>query len=194
MAAKLILASTSPYRRALLERLAVPFEVLAPSCDEDALKRSGLSPHEVASRLARDKALSVARLRRDAYVLGSDQLVDLGGEILGKPGSNDGAVAQLMRLSGRTHLLVTAMALATPRGAVLEHLDVHTLTMRTLMEAEVRRYVARETPVDCAGSYKIESGGIALVERIEGDDFTAITGLPLLMLTTWLRREGFEIP
>jgi septum formation protein len=191
---KLILASTSPYRRALLERLGVPFEVQRPLCDEDVLKRSGLSPHEVATRLAREKAQSIARTRRDAYVLGSDQLVDLNGEILGKPGTSEAAIAQLTRMAGRSHLLVTGMAMVTPRGSLLEHLDVHTLTLRSLHEAEIRRYVAREQPLDCAGSYKIESGGIALVERIEGDDFSAITGLPLLMLTTWLRREGFEVP
>jgi septum formation protein len=194
MAPRLILASTSPYRRALLERLGVPFEIAAPACDEDALKRSGLTPHEVAVRLAREKAQSVARTLKDAYVLGSDQLVDLDGEILGKPGTSDAAVAQLARMAGRSHLLVTAMAMVTPRGSLLEHLDVHTLTMRKLHDAEIRRYVAREAPLDCAGSYKIERGGIVLVERIEGDDFSAITGLPLLMLTTWLRREGFELP
>lgn len=189
---RLVLASTSPYRRELLTRLGLPFDAVAPRCDEEALKDPALPPRLLAQLLAREKALSVHEA--DAFVLGSDQLVETDGEILGKPGSRERAVAQLVRLSGRVHRLVTAFALVTPDGAIDEHVDVHTLHMRSLSRVELERYVAADLPLDCAGSYKIERGGIALFERIEGDDFTAITGLPLIALSTRLRRHGFALP
>jgi septum formation protein len=190
----LVLASTSAYRRELLERLGVPFTAVAPSCDEDALKDPALAPAALAVHLAREKARSLAASWPDAHILGADQLVDLEGEVLGKPGSREGALAQLTRLAGRSHRLVTAFALARPDGSLAEHLDVHTLHMRALSPAELERYVAADRPLDCAGSYKIEARGIALFERIEGADFTAITGLPLIALTTQLRAHGFAVP
>lgn len=191
---RLVLASTSPYRRVLIERLGIEFEAEAPHCDEEALKRPELSPRELALMLAREKALSLSSSHAGAYVLGSDQLVDLDGKVLGKPHTIEGAIAQLQSMRGRSHQLVTAMALVTPSGEVEEHLDVHTLTMRDLSDDSLVRYVKRERPLDCAGSYKIESGGIALFERIEGADFTAITGLPLMALTGMLRTHGFVVP
>jgi septum formation protein len=189
---RLVLASTSPYRRDLLQRLGLAFEAVAPRCDEEALKDPSLPPRLLAQLLAREKALSVHE--SDAFVLGSDQLVEIDGEVLGKPKSRERAVAQLARLAGRVHRLVTAFALVTPDGGIDEHVDVHTLHMRALSRAELERYVAADLPLDCAGSYKIERGGIALFERIEGADFTAITGLPLVALTTLLRRHGFALP
>jgi len=191
---RLVLASTSTYRRALIERLGIAFEAAAPLCDEEALKRPGLSPRELALMLARAKALSLSPSHTGAYILGSDQLVDLDGKVLGKPHTVEGAIAQLESMRGRSHQLITAMALVTPSGEIEEHLDVHTLTMRDLSDESLARYVKRERPLDCAGSYKIESGGIALFERIEGADFTAITGLPLMALTAMLRTHGFVVP
>lgn len=191
---ELVLASTSVYRRELVGRLGVSCRAVAPSCDEEALKGSGLEPSALALHLAREKARSVAGQWRDAHVLGSDQLVEVEGEVLGKPGSAEGALAQLTRLSGRAHRLITAFALLCPDGAIVEHVDVHVLHMRSLTRAELARYVVADQPLDCAGSYKIEARGIALFERIEGSDFTAIMGLPLIALTSVLRAQGFSLP
>jgi septum formation protein len=191
---RLILASTSRYRRELLDRLGVPFEVQAPEVDEQPLMASGQAPVTIASTLGRAKAEAVWRTQRDAFVLGSDQLVDLDGEVLGKPGSEGAAVEQLARMAGRSHRLITAVALFEPSGAVREAVDVHTLTMRALSRAELARYVAADQPLDCAGSYRIESRGIAQFETVRGDDFTAIVGLPLLTVTTLLRAAGFPVP
>ena len=191
---KLVLASTSPYRRELVGRLGVPFSAVAPLCNEEELKTSALSPRLLAQLLAREKALSIAAESGDAFVLGSDQLVELDGKVFGKPGSSEAALAQLSQLSGRAHRLITAFSLVTPERALDEHIDVHTLTMRPLSREELTRYVDRDQPYDCAGSYKIERQGIALFERIEGEDFTAIMGLPLIALSDRLRRYGFELP
>lgn len=190
----LVLGSTSPYRRELLARLRVPFDVLAPDVDEEALQRSGAEPSSIALRLAVAKAASVAAKRSDAFVIGSDQVVDLDSEILGKPGDEARAREQLARLQGRTHRLVTAIALRAPDGTIRTHVDVHRMTLRALGATEIERYVAAERPLDCCGAYKIESLGIALFERIEGDDFTAIPGLPLIALGRLLRESGFEVP
>lgn len=190
----LVLGSTSRYRRELLARLRVPFDVLAPEVDEEALQRSGAEPSSIALRLAVAKAASVAAKRSDAFVIGSDQVVDLDSEILGKPGDEARAREQLARLQGRTHRLVTAVALRAPDGTLRTHVDVHRMTLRSLGAAEIERYVAAEQPLDCCGAYKIESLGIALFERIEGDDFTAIPGLPLIALGRLLRESGFDVP
>ena len=127
-------------------------------------------------------------------MLGADQLVELDGAVLGKPGDRARAHAQLAALSGRAHALHTAFALFTPSGSCSEHLDTHVLTLRALEANEIERYLDADQPYDCAGSYKIEQRGIALCERIEGGDFTAITGLPLVALTTALRAHGFALP
>jgi septum formation protein len=190
----LILASTSTYRRAQLARLGLPFEAHPPACDEEALKSPALSPTELARMLAQAKAASIAASRPDAFVIGADQVVDLQGAVLGKPHTEEAAMAQLSRLSGRTHRLVTAFALHAPDGIVHAHVDVHQMTMRTLSVRERARYVAADRPLDCAGSYKIERLGIALFDRIEGADFTAIEGLPLIALAGALRTAGFPVP
>jgi septum formation protein len=190
----LVLASTSVYRRELVTRLGVACSSVAPSCDEEALKDPRLAPAELALHLAREKARSVAGEWPDAHVLGSDQLVEVEGQILGKPGNAERALEQLTRLSGRSHRLITAYALLCPGGAVVEHVDVHVLHMRALTRDELSRYVQADQPFDCAGSYKIEARGITLVERIEGADFTAIMGLPLVALTSTLRAQGFTLP
>jgi septum formation protein len=197
---RLILASTSRYRREQLARLGVPFDAIAPTCDEDALKRAFLAdgasndrPLALARHLASAKAASVAAAHPDAVVIGGDQLGDLDGEILGKPGSRERAIEQLLRMSGRTHRLVTAICVHHP-GGIIERIDLTRLTMRQLDRPAVERYVDADQPVDCAGSYKLELRGIALFERIDSADFTAITGLPLITLAADLAGLGFPVP
>lgn len=190
----LVLGSTSVYRRELLARLGIPFTAAAPLCDEDSLKDSSLAPSALALHLARAKAASLAQRWPDAHILGCDQLVEIDGQVLGKPGTAESAVRQLSRLAGSSHRLVTAFALQHPDRSVTEHLEIHTLHMRSLSRAEIERYVAADQPLDCAGSYKIEARGIVLFDRIEGADFTAIVGLPIIALTTALRAQGFVVP
>jgi septum formation protein len=189
---KLVLASTSKYRRALLDRLGLSYTAAAPRVDEEAAQAESLDA--LALHLAVAKAESCAAGHPDAYVLGSDQLVDLDGERLGKPGTLEKAEEQLRRLSGRAHRLVTAVALRHPDGTVETGLDVHEMRLRPMTEAEIKRYVARERPIDCAGSYKVESLGISLCETVSGADFTAIVGLPLIRVCQLLRNAGFEVP
>ncbi len=191
----LILASTSPYRRALVERLGLPFRCVAPEVDEEALKREfgAVAPRDLAERLARAKAESIARREPEAVVIGGDQLVTCDGRIFGKPGTDEQAVAQLDTLAGRSHELITALAVATA-GRVFDHTDITTLTLRRLTPVEIRRYVEADRPLDCAGSYKLEARGIALFERIASDDHSAIVGVPLIALTTILRAVGFAVP
>jgi septum formation protein len=182
--APIVLASTSRYRRELLARLGVPFESVAPPFDEEAAKASlgALDVEALSLALARGKAESIARMRRDAIVIGSDQIAVIDGERLDKPGTVERACAQLARLSGHTHRLVTSTVIV--HGAVvMEHVDVHALTMRVLTPQQIAGYVARDQPLDCAGSYKSESLGIALFERICGEDATAVVGLPLTAVT-----------
>jgi septum formation protein len=188
-----VLASTSAYRRAQLEQLGLRFEAVGPGVDEGPLQSSGQPPSEIARALARLKAEAVAARRPEAVVIGGDQLAELDGEVLGKPGTPEAAVRQLSRLAGRTHALHTAVAVAV--GADVEvHLDTTWLTVRSLDEAALRRYVALDDPVDCAGAYKIERAGIALFERVETDDPSAITGLPLMTVVRVLERRGVRVP
>ena len=194
---ELILASLSPYRRALLERLGIPFECVRPPFDEEVFKNSDaartLTPHQLAEGLALRKAESVAADRSHAVVIGGDQLVEFQGEVLGKPGSLDGAIEQLLRMSGQDHRLITAIAICH-RGESRILTDVTKLRMRPLTRLEIERYVTADCPTDCAGSYKIEGRGIALFEQIDSVDQTAIIGLPLIALTSQLREYGFEVP
>ena len=189
---RLVLASTSRYRRQLLERFGIPFDVIAPDCDESAVHLP--DPVELTTVLARTKAESVDA--PGALIIGSDQVVEHDGAILGKPGSTQNAVAQLERLSGQTHRLVTAVAVRGPDRTEVA-LDIHTLTMRTLDRATIEHYVRHDRPERCAGSYRLESRGIALFEHIEADpdtaDDTAIIGLPLMKLCELLRRFGMDV-
>ncbi len=189
----LILASTSPYRRDLLARLALPFRCVAPGVDEAAIGADILDPVERAGRLARAKAEAVAARESGALVIGSDQLVAFEGRVLGKPGTAERAVEQLLAMAGREHLLVTAVAVADRSGVEIET-DVARLRLRDLSRAEAERYVAADRPIDCAGSYKIESLGIALFDRIEASDHSAIVGLPLLTVCRMLRARGISVP
>jgi septum formation protein len=190
---KLVLASTSIYRRALLERLGVPFRACAPLCDEESFKSINQDPRSLAESLARAKAASVVSVEPHATIIGCDQVVSFQGQVFGKPGSFATAVDQLMAMSGQTHELVTAMVVLRAER-ILRHTNVTSLRMRRLSRLAIERYVAADQPIDCAGAYKLEARGIALFEKIESDDHTAITGLPLIALVTILRELGYDLP
>ncbi|MDE2367983.1 MAG: septum formation inhibitor Maf [Burkholderiales bacterium] len=187
----LILGSTSRYRRELLQRLRLPFDVVAPAVDETPLP--GEAPAALALRLALAKARAVATEHPQAVVIGSDQVADLDGEAIGKPGDHARATAQLRRLSGRSAVFQTAVAvvrLATGyERALLAPVTVH---FRTLADDEIERYLRLEQPYDCAGSAKCETLGIALLEAIDSDDPTALVGLPLIRTCELLRGAGID--
>jgi septum formation protein len=187
----LILASTSPYRRALLERLGVPFEAVSPEVSEEHI--AGEPPPDRALRLAQAKAQAVSTRYREAVVIGSDQVAAAGSRVLDKPGAAHPCQAQLAALSGTTARFHTACAvLGGPQR--LTHLDTTTVVFRTLAPDEIERYIEREQPFDCAGGFKAEALGIALFERIESSDPTALIGLPLIWLAGALRRAGYRVP
>jgi len=188
----LILASTSPYRRTLLARLTPEFEAISPGVDEGR-RRNEEAGHLVA-RLAKEKAEAVAARHPEAVVIGADQAaVTESGAILGKPGSRVGAIAQLAGLSGTTVRFLSAVHVVGPIGE--EGWIVPTeVDFRTLELDEIKRYVDRDEPFDCAGGFKIESLGVALMERVVQDDPTALEGLPLISLAAALRRQGLTIP
>lgn len=189
----LILASTSTYRRALLERLGLPFSTARPEVDESPLP--GESPQTLAERLASAKAEAVlVRSGSDTWVIGSDQVAELDGRSLGKPGLHAAAVAQLRSMSGREVRFLTALCIAGPDGRRLRALDVTTVRFRVLGDGEIERYVTREQPLDCAGSFKSEGLGIALFEAIDSRDPTALIGLPLIATARLLREAGFVVP
>lgn len=190
----LILASTSRYRKELLGRLGLPFQAVAPGVDEEAIKGAGLAPQQVAETLAERKAVAIAQRHPDAVVIGSDQLVALDGQVLGKAGTPERAVAQLCAMRGRTHELVTAVCVIQPGVTPHRHTAIARLSMRNLDDAALERYVAADTPVDCAGSYKLECRGIALFDRVDCDDHSAIIGLPLIWLSGLLGRLGYPVP
>lgn len=189
----LILGSTSRYRRALFDRLGLPFTAIAPACDEEALKLPGFAPQALAESLAEAKAASLVPGHPDAVIIGSDQVCALGDEVLHKPGTPERAVAQLARMRGREHRLITAMVVAHGERR-WRHTDVTVLRMRDLDQAALERYVAADAPLDCAGAYKLECRGVALMERIESADQSAIVGLPLIALTGILRGIGYQVP
>lgn len=193
---RLVLASTSPYRRALIERLGLHVETMAPDFDERAAEEAlgPLTTSQLAAALALGKARSLAASCPDALIIGADQIAEIDGEHLHKPGTPEAAAAQLRRLAGKTHHLVTAVTVLRASDLRSETaVDVHALTMRPLSDDAIARYVARDRPLDCAGSYKIESLGIALFERTTGSDFTAIVGMPLTILVTLLARFGVDV-
>lgn len=190
---ELILASASPYRRALMERLGVPFRVERSAFDEAAFPAEGLSPKALAEALALGKARSVLERSPGAIVIGCDQLASLDGKILGKPGTAQRAVAQLESMAGRVHELITALVVVGASGEHA-HTDVSRLRMRSLSTSQIERYVASDSPLDCAGSYKLEARGVMLFDRVETEDATAITGMPLLALVRILDGLGFVLP
>ncbi len=186
----IILASTSPYRRALLGRLLPRFACEAPDVDETPLPGEG--PGALAGRLARAKAASVAHRYPQALVIGSDQVASLAGEIRGKPGSVAAATAQLRASSGQRVSFHTGVAVVAP-GIALCHVEPFHAHFRNLSAAEIDGYIGREPALDCAGSFKVEGLGIALFRRLEGDDPTALQGLPLIALAGLLRDAGFDV-
>lgn len=189
----LVLASTSRYRRELLARLALPFETAAPDVDETP--RADEAPRELALRLALEKAQAVAARKPQAIVIGSDQVADLHGQPLGKPGTHERAAAQLARMSGQTVLFHTAVAVVqASRGFAQSSLATVTVRFRTLDAATIERYLLAEQPYDCAGSAKSEGLGIALLQAIESDDPTALIGLPLIRTAQLLRAAGLTLP
>ena len=189
----LILASTSPFRRELLERLGLPFTVEAPEVDEAALQ--GEPPTERALRLAAAKAEAVALRHPAAVVIGSDQVASVGGVVLDKPGTIERAQQQLKHLSGSQAYFHTACAVRWHNtGFSVNHLQTVTVTVRDLTPAEIENYVAREQPLNCAGSFKSEGLGIALFKAMEGRDPNTLVGLPLILLTEFLAAEGISLP
>jgi septum formation protein len=186
-----ILASTSRYRRALLARLGIAFEVAAPGVDETALP--GETPRALALRLAEAKARAVASGRAAGLVIGSDQVAECDGEPVGKPGTHERAAAQLARLSGRTVVFHTGVALVNAQTgrAQVECVDVAS-TYRRLSADDIEQYLRRERPYDCAGSVRSEGLGVVLFERIVNDDPSALVGLPLIAVARMLRAEGLD--
>ena len=190
---KLVLASTSAYRKMLLERLHLPFDTDRPETDEAPLP--GEAPAATAERLAAEKARAVAARWPDALIIGSDQVAYLGDQVFGKPGTEARAIAQLQRMRGQTVVFHTALALLNTRTGHLQVEGIPTqVRFRNLSDAEIRRYVAKEKPLDCAGSAKSEGLGITLLDAMPGEDPTALIGLPLIALSRMLRAEGLELP
>jgi septum formation protein len=187
----LILASTSRYRRELLARLRLPFEVHAPDVDESP--RPGEAPAALAVRLALAKARAVSVAHPNAVVIGSDQVADLDGEPIGKPGTHERAVAQLQRMRGRSVVFHTAVAVVCEAsGFAGSALVPVTVRLRDVSNAEIERYLRTEQPYDCAGSAKCETLGIALLDAIVSDDPTALVGLPLIRTCALLRQAGID--
>ncbi len=189
----LILGSTSPYRRALLQRLRLDFTVAAPDVDETALP--GEAPRDLALRLALAKAHAVAAHNPGAVVIGSDQVADLAGQPLGKPGTHQRATAQLRQMSGHSVIFQTAVAVVCPETG-FEQVDLAPVVVRfrELSDAEIERYLRAEQPYDCAGSAKSEGLGISLLDAIDSDDPTALIGLPLIRTCRMLRAAGLVLP
>lgn len=188
----LVLGSTSRHRAALLQRLGLPFSRVAPQVDEAALADE--TPAACAQRLARAKALEVASRHPGCVVIGSDQVADCAGRMLGKPGSVEAACRQLREFSARAVHFHTALCVVGPQGGVGEALDATRVVFRQLDAAGIERYVAHDQPLDCAGSFRCEGLGIALFERIDSQDPTALIGLPLIALCALLRPLGYRLP
>lgn len=189
---QIILASTSVYRRQLLERLRLPFTVIASQVDETALPDEGPAP--LARRLALAKAQAVAAQHPDCLVIGSDQVAELNGEALGKPGTHARAVAQLQRMRGQTVIFQTAVAVVCQATSFAQtELAAVKVQFRDLSDAQIERYLLAEQPYDCAGSAKSEGLGIALLARIDNDDPTALVGLPLIRTCHLLEAAGLAV-
>ncbi len=189
---QLVLASTSPYRRELLARLGVPFEVAAPDVDETPLP--GESPDDTAQRLSVLKARAVAKQFPDALIIGSDQVALLEGVQLGKPGTHEKAVEQLKSMRGKALEFHTALTLLNARTGATQTANVPVrLVMRDYTDAQIETYLRRDQPYNCCGSAKSESLGIALIARFETEDPNALVGLPLIKLTEMLANEGLDV-
>jgi MAF protein len=189
----LILASTSPYRRQLLERLKLPFSVASPKIDESPLP--GELPRELVLRLSENKARAVALNQHQGLIIGSDQVAVLNGQVLGKPGNRPNAVAQLQKCSANSVVFHTGLCLLDIGNGRVRLDDIlYEVKFRTLNSEQIERYVDSEQPFDCACSFKAESQGICLFEYMRGDDPTALIGLPLIRLTQMLDAAGIALP
>ena len=189
---KLILGSTSPYRRELLARLRVPFEVAAPDVDETA--QASETPEQLACRLAMAKARAIATQFPACVVIGSDQVAELDGQALGKPGNHARATAQLQQMRGKTVIFQTAVAVVClETGFAQMDLAQVKVKFRALSDAEIEAYLQAETPYDCTGSAKSEGLGIALLESIDNDDPTALVGLPLIRTCRMIQAAGVKV-
>lgn len=189
---ELVLASTSPYRRELLSRLKLPFSVTSPEVDETPLP--GETPEQTAYRLAIAKAQAVAVQHSDALIIGSDQVATLEGIQLGKPHTHENATRQLRTMRGKTVTFHTALCLHNSRsGNTQARVVPFMVRFRDLSDAEIERYLAKEQPYNCAGSAKAEGLGIALIEKMTGDDPNALIGLPLIALVDMLKNEGVSV-
>jgi septum formation protein len=188
----LILGSSSAYRHALLSRLQIPFEVIAPEVDESPLMDE--TPHDLAARLALKKALAVSALRSEAVVIGSDQVAELEGSALGKPGSHERAIWQLHHMRGKWVKFHTAVAVVCAQAKFQSQaMALVSVKFRPLSDQDIEHYLAREQPYDCAGSAKSEGLGISLLDSIQSDDPTALTGLPLIRTCQLLRLAGIQV-
>ncbi len=189
---KLVLASSSPYRRRLLERLGVAFDCDPPDIDEQPL--AGETPQKTVARLAEAKALAVASRAGDALVIGSDQLAVMDGRPLGKPGGRDANINQLMQASGRWVDFFTGLCLLNPRSDARQvEVVQYSVEFRRLSRRQIECYVDREQPFDCAGGFKAEGLGVALFRRMRGEDPSALIGLPLICLSRMLLNEGVDV-
>jgi septum formation protein len=191
---KLLLASTSIYRKNLLTRAGYRFQAEAPLADEEALKIHGPSdPQELTRFLALKKAESLMNQFSDYWIVGSDQAAILDNVLLHKPKTRERAIAQLTQMSARTHHLITSMAILRADCPAFVFTDVTSIRFRKLSLEEIESYLDRDQPFDCAGSYKFEKGGITLIENIETKDPTAIEGLPVIALTSFFIEKGFSL-
>lgn len=190
---QLVLASTSPYRRQLLGQLQVPFVAAAPDYEETI--DTSLAPELLVRHLALGKAQSLVTAYPDALIIGSDQVfADQRGRAIGKPGDFKTAFSQLKQMAGRTHTFYTGLALVDSRnGQILSDCADYSVTFRPLSEQQIRSYLQREQPYDCAGAFKIEGLGIALMAKMAGDDYNALIGLPLIKLVGMLQQSGVDI-
>lgn len=194
---RIILASSSAYRKELLNKTGLDFECLSPNVDESGLTRqllkTGATPEHVAAQLSRAKALAVRSTQSDmdALIISGDQFVSFQGKIIGKPHQHTTALQQLQELNGQLHTLITCVTLMEA-DKTTDYTHTTRLQMKNLTLAEIQGYLESEKPYDCAGSYKIESKGIALFSHIDCDDFTAIQGIPMIWLTNQLKERGYE--
>lgn len=192
MPATLVLASTSPYRKELLEKLGLSFQTKKPICDEDAFKLKIKDPVLLATTLAKEKAQSLAG--KNLCVIGGDQVAALeNNEILGKPGTAEKAFEQLSKMQGKTHRLITALCVIMGEKSY-PLIDITEIKMRSLTDKQIKAYIEMDNPLDCAGSYKIEKSGMTLMSEIKCQDFSAIQGIPLIQLVNLLSSLGYDIP
>lgn len=192
---KILLASTSKYRAQLLAQLKVPFEAHAPiNVNEEEFKNKGLQPVELAQKLALLKAQSLVSKFSHHLIIGSDQVIALEGEIFGKPGSKEKAILQLKKFRGKTHQLITAVAMIKSTELITFEESAELAVRSDLTDEEIQRYVDLDNPIDCAGSYKLESLGPSLFESIQCRDHSSITGLPLIKTAFYLRQLGTLCP